>query len=449
MRVTRIIALAIIAGTIGLNGTQAQTLKDAQPPAEFPPSSYKGKQYVDSRGCIYIRAGIDGNVTWVPRVSRSRKQVCGYKPSQVAGATTAPAASSTKAPELITVPGATATAKAKPKASTQTTTTATATPKPAPKVTTTFQPTKPPRTTKAPIPTVAGTTTTATIKPKPAKPAPAAATAAAPQKRPAGCSNASAFSQQFINSTSDVRCGPQSEFPVTYGNGSGIGPQSSLQLTPNTRIVPAHVYEQRQNTLVAADVPKGYRRVWDDGRLNPYRAQRTLKPAVLSQTVVVPAGYRVVDRDDDRLNPMRGVRTAAGDAQTAAIWDDSVPSKLRAVDTTSARRVVLKEADADSPAEAEEPAFLFASRSAPDAPAPPKVTRQSYVRVATFSDEAQARSTAQLLARSGLSIRLGTLNRGGKTFKVVLAGPFSSKSAANQALTQVRSAGFNGARLNK
>ncbi|TDK52626.1 SPOR domain-containing protein, partial [Antarcticimicrobium luteum] len=85
---------------------QAQSLRNATAPAEFPPASFAGKQYVDSRGCIFIRAGIDGNVTWVPRVGRDRKQVCGYKPTAVAGATAGPAAPRGPAPVEITVPAA-------------------------------------------------------------------------------------------------------------------------------------------------------------------------------------------------------------------------------------------------------------------------------------------------------------------------------------------------------
>lgn len=445
MRVTRIIALAVVAGTFGLHTSDAQTLKDAQPPAEFPPASYKGKQYVDSRGCIYIRAGIDGNVTWVPRVSRNRKQVCGYQPTNVAGSTAAPAAPSTSQAEVITVPGGGQTAA--PAAAAP----AAPAPKPAATTTTTtYKPSKPLKTTKDPIPKVSVTTAAAA---KPAKPAPVAptkpaATAAATRPAQSGCSNASALSQQYINNTPDVRCGPQSEAPVTYGRGGGIGPQSSLRLTPNTRIVPAHVYDNRQNTLPTEPVPEGFRTVWEDGRLNPHRAERGLQPAVLSQQVIVPAGFRVVDREDDRLNPMRGIRTAAGDAQTALIWDNSVPRKLVKVDTSAARRITLPNAQAESLAEAEDPAFLFASRSAPDAPAPEQVLASSYIRAASYKTDAEARAAAQSLAKNGLPVRLGTLKRGNKEYRLVLAGPYATRSQARQALPQVRSAGFGSARLN-
>ena len=63
------------------NAGMAQDLSQVQAPAEFPPFSYTGTQYVDSRGCIFVRAGIDGAVTWVPRVTRQRVPICGAEPT--------------------------------------------------------------------------------------------------------------------------------------------------------------------------------------------------------------------------------------------------------------------------------------------------------------------------------------------------------------------------------
>ncbi len=50
-------------------------------PAEFPPSSFTGNQFVDSEGCAFIRAGVGGAVTWVPRVDRRRNQLCSFQPT--------------------------------------------------------------------------------------------------------------------------------------------------------------------------------------------------------------------------------------------------------------------------------------------------------------------------------------------------------------------------------
>lgn len=75
-------AAAFILSSIG--AVSAQSLRNSSGVAELPPAGYSGKQYVDSKGCIYIRAGLAGNITWVPRVTRDRRQVCGYKPSLAA-----------------------------------------------------------------------------------------------------------------------------------------------------------------------------------------------------------------------------------------------------------------------------------------------------------------------------------------------------------------------------
>ena len=75
MKFFGLIAVGALAGLLSVGAADAQIRE--QQPAEFPPASYKGKQYVDSSGCVFIRAGIDGDVSWVPRVSRARKIVCG------------------------------------------------------------------------------------------------------------------------------------------------------------------------------------------------------------------------------------------------------------------------------------------------------------------------------------------------------------------------------------
>ena len=555
MRITRIIAFGVILASAGLSGLHAQSLRKSEPPAEFPAASYKGKQYVDSRGCIYIRAGIDGNVTWIPRVNRARKQVCGYKPTVTAkGGAPAPQG---KAPVIITAgPAPKASAKptvqptakpaakqavvAKPKAPTvraaapraaapakpsgkpaptvfanpvpkakpaakptavvrtQPTTTARATSRPtsgpssAPAATVWVNPAP---VAAAPKPAPKPVTTTAVRRkpvavagpaPSPATPAPkdwsnppATTAASTPAPAPAartqdgGCSNASAFSQQFINKKGGrfaVRCGPQTEAPVSYVNPgeshstlaapAATSPsvpyvaQPSGGVQPGTRVVARHVYDKRRNTTNVV-VPQGYRSVWKDDRLNPHRAERTLAPAQVQGVVTVPRGYKLVDWEDNRLNLRRGVRTAAGEAQSDQIWNQTVPRTPVALRVNGVIVTVPKGSARAQDEESRAKYSPFARLSTRSAPAPvvaraatapaPAGQKPSYVRVATYSGDAQARSAAQSLARSGLPVRLGTLKPSGR--RVVLAGPYSTRAQANAALNRLRGAGYSGAKL--
>ena len=314
MNYTSIIVLTLGLTLAGAGALQAQSrsLRDATVPAEFPPASFKGKQYVDSLGCIFIRAGIDGNVTWVPRVNRNRKQVCGFKPTLPPGASAGVVA-----------------------------------PRPAkPPVQITNEPTPEPAPRRAGAPTVEPTvqpTPEPTVQPTP-KPAPRTARTgpgrplAVLRPRPVAQSGAAQprpVPKTPISPVAAVPVVAPVAVPVTIARPDppvrpaaifGRNKPAAAPLPPGTRVVPRHVYDNRRNTTNFT-VPKGYRAAWDDDRLNPKRAETSLRPGDPNRVVVVPRNYRAA-WDDGRLNPGRGLRTASGDAQSDLIWTRTVPRRL-------------------------------------------------------------------------------------------------------------------------
>ena len=78
--------LAVAVWVLSGQGVMAQQSPNPQGPAERPPESFTEVQYVDSTGCVFLRAGLNGKVTWVPRVAQDGKPLCGYAPSLAASA---------------------------------------------------------------------------------------------------------------------------------------------------------------------------------------------------------------------------------------------------------------------------------------------------------------------------------------------------------------------------
>jgi len=255
MQFTRAIAIALIASISGLQAANAMSLRGDGKPAEYPSSSFKGNQYVDSRGCVFVRAGVNSGTNWVPRVTRDRKLVCGFKPTL-----TAEQRQSTSAPTEVVKITLEPTAAPKPIAKPV----VMAKPKPAPvRVVPAQKPLSALKTTAAPVKVVAAPSRTIAVKPHQPKadPMPKVVTSSVFSSRPERMFNAK----------------PRRGDIVYEGFVDG-----------DVRVVPKHVYEQRQNTKVK--IPKGYRTVWKDDRLNPHRAEQTFNgkakmDAIWTQTV--------------------------------------------------------------------------------------------------------------------------------------------------------------------
>ena len=50
-------------------------------PAELPPAEYAGTEFVDSKGCAFVRATVNGAVSWVARVDQDRNPLCNFEPT--------------------------------------------------------------------------------------------------------------------------------------------------------------------------------------------------------------------------------------------------------------------------------------------------------------------------------------------------------------------------------
>lgn len=341
-------------------------------PAEVPPTSYSADQYIDSRGCVFVRVGFGAATEWVPRVGRSRQQVCGQAPTNVGNR---------NAPDLTADSGVTIIGGPAPATG------------PAPAVVVAPVIAAAPAPVRTPAPQIRVVT------------APAPATVVAPAA--SGCPNLPAAHQPYFTGA-DVRCGPQENFPGT------VGPQSSLGGTS--------IATGTARSFALSAPPPGYELAWDDGRLNPYR----------------------------------GLGTAAGEAQMQQVWTNTVPRRIASVPIGTTTRVLTRRQAA---ADALNASLIEASGGdrgprarlpIADQPAAPSNevrvgSSHRHVLAGTFSGQADASNAYNRLASAGLPARIGQIQRQGQTLFVVMAGPYGDPQSLGRALVQTRGAGFSGA----
>jgi hypothetical protein len=395
------------AFAILLLGTTA-AFAQGDAPAELPPAGFEGRQYVDSRGCVFLRAEVDGAVTWVAQLTASREPICNRRPTMDTAASPPP---EPQMPADVATPGGLgAEATAPP----------------------------PLADTPAAPPAATATARDERAAPRDAK-SPDLAAAEAP--RPVAAARVRVTPRR----AAPVHRAPAAAPPRSYADPS---------VTAAARAIAGNspFYPLPYDAPVA--VPPGYRPAFDDGRLNPHRGKQTLGGALsmaLVWTQEVPR--RLVDRNsgrdmtetlhylvypytdyDKQLADLRAgthvaVRTAQG--QRLIVRRDQLRQRDGAVTVAAAPRVSTRS----------EPAPAATPRQPPAAPA----TR--YVNVGLFASESDARQVAQRLAALGLPVRLARYRNGAAGQRLVMAGPYPEGAALTRALGTVRGAGYPGATL--
>ncbi len=394
-------------------------------PAEFPPESFERRQYVDSEGCVFIRAGIDGNTSWVPRVARNREQVCGFQPTfRTAVAQTRPAPQ-TEEVEQITLNAPKSPA---PRAAA-----------PAPARTSAPRVSRPAATPKA---------QPRTVQVQPRK-VPASTPALAPKRvvvnrgGAAACQGVSSISQQYLRSRSGmpVRCGPQT---------SGYPPSGAkmVRVDQNTRIAPLATYQPPAPRGAEVKVPHGYRPAWTDDRLNPRRAEQSLGGIARMELVwtnTVPR--RLVNRlTGEDVTAQFPHIPYAGESRTGAtrVYVVNAPETRATGKPVSVAPLETRKTTYNPVTKRQ---TVVSTRSAPRTPkaAQPTGTVRGHVQLGVYGSAAEAQQVAQRARSMGLPVRIGKYTRGGQTQRLVLVGPYGSQGQLNAALSKARQAGFRNA----
>jgi len=410
-------AALLVWAALNLATLSGTALAQLSGPANLPPSSFQGLQFVDARGCLFLRAGFGAQTVWVPMVDDARSQICNMNPSFGGAAVVATAPAQ--------VPPVVAPAAAPPAAK--------------------------PAMLAAPVVVASAPLVTAPIA-APVKPAPIVASQAAPAVRnyqgaalgatTARCTSRAPVLERVVlrNGGTALVCtkgdGTLTGWnPPIFAAGAGVGAALGYQTATAANLQGARL----AGPLVAS------------AAATPKAAQAA--PAAMAMTAIPapPKGWKLAWKDD-RLNPLRGVGTAAGQAQMDARWTRDVPANL----VTEAPTPVLFAAP---PPVAVQPVARVSTMSDPArvqaaplqatsvkvAPAQTGAGLALYVQIGSFGVPANAAGAALRIAALGLPSASGHLSKGGAALQVVYAGPFSDANAAQSALAALKSAGFRDA----
>ena len=418
----KVLAFAGIAMFGVAQGVSAQDLRG---PREVPGPDYAGQQYVDSAGCVFLRAGINGRVTWVARVDRQRRQLCGYPATGGTGVAAAPVAE-----------------------------------EPAPAPVSAGRPL--PQALGGPIDTVASLATPPRIGKAAARPV------AAPVQVPAlvdapravvtgtpGCPPNAPYGARRVL--------PDGRLALLCGRDPGRLAAFVARMTQAPRRVPAPEVTQVATAPVPLPQPDSAGSFVMRGQLicpatAPLARQFPLRgggTTVLCTSAsggagsvvagmtrggqayvpVIPRGYTYAWKDD-RLNPLRGVGTAEGQFAQDQVWTRNLPARLVSETVRVKRRVVV--------VAARDPRVAASTSTAPKAAVTTGGARL-FVQVGSFGVPSNADGARARLAGIGLPVAGGKASIKGRPVQVIYAGPFGSAAEAQAALAAARRAGFGDA----
>ena len=388
-----VLSATILSATLA----QAEIAYQLGGPANFPPAGFTGQQFVDNRGCVFMKAGFGGTVNWVPRVTATHKPLCGYPPTFGAAVQTAVAAD--MAPEVA-----------------------------AAQITVAPQQSASAMLLGQPIPLVpVASVVMAAPVTGPAAKLPTVMVAAQPSyvTAPNG-TQAQCFTGSPQLETVLLRSGGTA-LVCTTGDGTLNGWRAPLfpqgivggALTSGMMLgASLTVYAAAQPSFAAA------------------------QPANAIPTP--PKGYKLAWKDD-RLNPMRGIGTTSGQAQQDQIWTRAVPARL-----VTAPQIAQQTATTSVSTMSASSNQRLANQSlANQSLANQSLANQSltYVQVGTFGQPANATGAKARLAALGLPVSTSQITRKGRILQIVFAGPFATTAQAYSALTATKAAGFNDAIL--
>lgn len=444
----KILSGALLAAMLALGAAEAQDLAQVGGPANMPPRGYRGLQFVDSRGCLFLRAGFGGNVNWVARIDRKHKPICGMLPTGSAAAQAAVEADMAPDPNATPQSAATATQTTTPTvaattgAGVQTTTKAqgggftleqifgagvTVSPSPAPTVFGNGKETAPQVQTPVQVQT------------------PAQARMATQTYQGTRVATSVAGVQCYADAPKleRVEIAGGTALVCTRGDGSASGwrppmvaaaQQAQMAGQPAPVVVApvakapvqaAPMQAAPVQQVVAAVVPVA----------QPV-AQPAAQPVARSHDLPKPPKGWVYAWKDDRLNPLRGVGTPAGQAQQDQVWAATVPLVLVTdlpQKKTVAQALGLRTTVSTMSAPVEQPVAQQAA---------PVTSGRLMVQVGCFGDAANVQGTASRLAALGLPVATATTKRKGKALQIVYVGPFATLAEAQAGLATLHGAGF-------